>query len=85
MHDEGTGGNTNGGYGIFPLFPLHDCAFTSCPVGLNARKVKRAAASDGLYTLALRMHTLFLYLCYDSGYSWLLYHYLREWNKVGIN
>ncbi|KAI0082118.1 hypothetical protein K474DRAFT_1741752 [Panus rudis PR-1116 ss-1] len=46
MHDEGTGGNTNGGYGIFPLFPLTNCSFTSCPVGLDARKAKRAAGAD---------------------------------------
>lgn len=47
MHDEGTGGNTNGGYGIFPLFPLANCAFLSCPVGLDARKALRAANADG--------------------------------------
>ncbi|KAL4260361.1 Peptide-N(4)-(N-acetyl-beta-glucosaminyl)asparagine amidase [Pleurotus pulmonarius] len=46
MHDEGTGGNTNGGYGIFPLFPLANCAFSSCPVGLDARKALRAANVD---------------------------------------
>ncbi|KAH8091050.1 glycosyl hydrolase family 92-domain-containing protein [Cristinia sonorae] len=46
MHDEGTGGNTNGGYGIFPLFPLINCDFTSCPVGIDARKTKRAAKTD---------------------------------------
>ncbi|TFK37101.1 glycosyl hydrolase family 92-domain-containing protein [Crucibulum laeve] len=46
MHDEGTGGNTNGGYGIFPLFPLTNCSFTSCPVGLNARLIQRAAGTD---------------------------------------
>ena len=47
MHDEGTGGNTNGGYGIFPLFPLTNCNFTSCPVALNARKTLRASGADG--------------------------------------
>ena len=47
MHDEGTGGNTNGGYGIFPLFPLANCNFTSCPVALNARKTLRASGADG--------------------------------------
>jgi len=46
MHDEGTGGNTNGGYGIFPLFPLINCDFTSCPVGIDARKAKRAEKAD---------------------------------------
>ncbi|KAL0958814.1 hypothetical protein HGRIS_014133 [Hohenbuehelia grisea] len=46
MHDEGTGGNTNGGYGIFPLFPLMNCASSSCPVGLDARKALRAAGAD---------------------------------------
>jgi hypothetical protein len=48
MHDEGTGGNTNGGYGIFPLFPLQDCSFESCPVRLGARQALRAAGADGL-------------------------------------
>ncbi len=47
MHDEGTGGNTNGGYGIFPLFPLMNCNFASCPVGLNARQALRARGTDG--------------------------------------
>ncbi|GLB41005.1 putative glycoside hydrolase family 92 protein [Lyophyllum shimeji] len=46
MHDEGTGGNTNGGYGIFPLFPLRNCSFTACPVGLAARQALRAAGAD---------------------------------------
>ncbi|PFH48572.1 glycoside hydrolase family 92 protein [Amanita thiersii Skay4041] len=46
MHDEGTGGNTNGGYGIFPLFPLTNCQFTSCSVGLSARSTLRAAGAD---------------------------------------
>lgn len=46
MHDEGTGGNTNGGYGVFPLFPLAGCAFGSCPAALDARKTKRAAGAD---------------------------------------
>lgn len=48
MHDEGTGGNTNGGYGIFPLFPLMNCNFASCPVGLSARQTLRAAGTDGM-------------------------------------
>ena len=47
LHDEGTGGNTNGGYGVFPLFPLSDCALEACPVQLDARKAKRAAGKDG--------------------------------------
>lgn len=47
MHDEGTGGNTNGGYGIFPLFPLRNCTFASCPVRLGARQALRAAGADG--------------------------------------
>lgn len=41
MHDEGTGGNTLGGYGIFPLFPLGNCSFTACPVGISARTTLR--------------------------------------------
>lgn len=47
MHDEGTGGNTDGGYGIFPLFPLIDCSFTSCPVSITSRAALRAAGKDG--------------------------------------
>ncbi|KAF9028902.1 hypothetical protein BDZ89DRAFT_1065801 [Hymenopellis radicata] len=46
MHDEGTGGNTAGGYGIFPLFPLTGCSFTSCPVSISARAALRAANTD---------------------------------------
>ncbi|KZP26864.1 glycoside hydrolase family 92 protein [Athelia psychrophila] len=46
MHDEGTGGNTNGGYGIFPLFPLTNCTFASCPVGISPRAALRAAGAD---------------------------------------
>ncbi|KAF8066727.1 glycosyl hydrolase family 92-domain-containing protein [Lyophyllum atratum] len=46
LHDEGTGGNTNGGYGVFPLFPLRNCSFTACPVGLAARQALRAAGAD---------------------------------------
>ncbi|KAJ6504131.1 glycosyl hydrolase family 92-domain-containing protein [Mycena vitilis] len=46
MHDEGTGGNSNGGYGIFPLFPLTNCTFASCPVGIGARAALRAAGAD---------------------------------------
>ncbi|KAJ3514058.1 hypothetical protein NLJ89_g2591 [Agrocybe chaxingu] len=46
MHDEGTGGNIAGGYGIFPLFPLQNCAFTSCSVGIAARSMLRAAGKD---------------------------------------
>ncbi|GJE97619.1 glycoside hydrolase family 92 protein [Phanerochaete sordida] len=46
MHDEGTGGNTEGGYGFFPLFPLVNCAFSSCPVDIKAREAKRAAGTD---------------------------------------
>ena len=47
MHDEGTGGNTAGGYGIFPLFPLVDCTFEQCPVDITARQALRAAGADG--------------------------------------
>ncbi|KAJ7705451.1 glycosyl hydrolase family 92-domain-containing protein [Mycena rosella] len=54
MHDEGTGGNTDGGYGIFPLFPLTNCNFASCPVGINDRAALRAngtdAATPGYFT-----------------------------------
>ncbi|KAJ7100677.1 glycosyl hydrolase family 92-domain-containing protein [Mycena belliarum] len=46
MHDEGTGGNTNGGYGIFPLFPLSNCTFASCPVGIRDRAALRKAGTD---------------------------------------
>ncbi|TFK50461.1 hypothetical protein OE88DRAFT_1701200 [Heliocybe sulcata] len=46
MHDEGTGGNTAGGYGNFPLFPLTNCSFASCPVGLKTRETLRAAGAD---------------------------------------
>ncbi|KAL5521115.1 hypothetical protein ACEPAG_9037 [Sanghuangporus baumii] len=46
MHDEGTGGNAAGGYGIFPLFPLMNCTFDACPVGLDARETLRAANTD---------------------------------------
>ncbi|KAF9527225.1 glycosyl hydrolase family 92-domain-containing protein [Crepidotus variabilis] len=46
MHDEGTGGNAAGGYGIFPLFPLMNCSFSNCPVGLAARSALRAAGKD---------------------------------------
>ena len=49
MHDEGTGGNTDGGYGIFPLFPLINCTFTSCNPGLSAREALRAAGTDGRF------------------------------------
>lgn len=49
MHDEGTGGNTDGGYGFFPLFPLSNCTFSDCPVGLKAREAKRAAGADGTF------------------------------------
>ena len=50
IHDEGTGGNSAGGYGVFPLFPLSDCAFDSCPVGLDARKALRAPNADGEFS-----------------------------------
>ncbi|KAJ8082572.1 hypothetical protein PM082_008427 [Marasmius tenuissimus] len=46
LHDEGTGGNTNGGYGVFPLFPLANCSFQSCPVGIGPRAALRAAGAD---------------------------------------
>jgi hypothetical protein len=47
MHDEGTGGNANGGYGFFPLFPLTNCTFAACPVGIGARAALRKAGADG--------------------------------------
>jgi hypothetical protein len=47
MHDEGTGGNANGGYGFFPLFPLTNCTFAACPVGIAARAALRKAGADG--------------------------------------
>ncbi|EJD44905.1 hypothetical protein AURDEDRAFT_88026 [Auricularia subglabra TFB-10046 SS5] len=46
MHDEGTGGNANGGYGIFPLFPLTGCDFASCKTLVNDRAAKRAKDAD---------------------------------------
>ncbi|KAG6890340.1 hypothetical protein C0992_002323 [Termitomyces sp. T32_za158] len=46
MHDEGTGGNVDGGYGVFPLFPLTNCTFAACPVGIAARQALRAAGTD---------------------------------------
>lgn len=46
MHDEGTGGNTNGGYGIFPLFPLMNCTFTVCNPAIGTRAALRAAGAD---------------------------------------
>lgn len=57
MHDEGTGGNTNGGYGIFPLFPLANCSFTSCPVALDSRKTLRAAGADGMFQKKFEYHS----------------------------
>lgn len=54
MHDEGTGGNTAGGYGFFPLFPLLNCDLTSCPVGLSAREAKRAAGTDGTTPISIQ-------------------------------
>ncbi|KAL1718177.1 glycoside hydrolase family 92 protein [Schizophyllum commune] len=56
MHDEGTGGTATGGWGVFPLFPLADCDFSSCPVGIDDRKVKRIegdSASPGYFTSTL--------------------------------
>lgn len=53
MHDEGTGGNTDGGYGFFPLFPLSNCTFSNCPVGLKAREAKRAVGADGTFITIL--------------------------------
>ncbi len=47
MHDEGTGGNTAGGYGIFPLFPLTNCSFSECPVRIGTRAALRTAGADG--------------------------------------
>ncbi|KAH0578989.1 hypothetical protein H2248_003166 [Termitomyces sp. 'cryptogamus'] len=49
MHDEGTGGNVDGGYGIFPLFPLRNCTFATCPVGITARQALRAAGTDAAH------------------------------------
>ncbi|KAL1688597.1 glycoside hydrolase family 92 protein [Schizophyllum commune] len=56
MHDEGTGGTATGGWGIFPLFPLADCDFSSCSVAIDDRKVKRIegdSASPGYFTSTL--------------------------------
>lgn len=53
MHDEGTGGNTDGGYGNFPLFPFTGVCTNSsgvdtpeCEVGIVARAALRAAGTD---------------------------------------
>lgn len=51
MHDEGTGGNSDGGYGIFPLFPLTNCTFASCPVEIGVRAALRANNTDGRFAL----------------------------------
>lgn len=48
LHDEGTGGNTDGGYGNFPLFPVRNCEFESCPVQINNRKLARVPNTDGI-------------------------------------
>lgn len=80
MHDEGTGGNTDGGYGIFPLFPLMNCNFVSCPVGLSARQALRARGTDGV---SLPSHVQFvksqnLTVTYSSRCSWVLYIYFCQ-------
>ncbi|KAF9070156.1 glycosyl hydrolase family 92-domain-containing protein [Rhodocollybia butyracea] len=53
LHDEGTGGNTDGGYGNFPLFPfIGTCTNSSgvnnpeCEPGIEARAALRAANTD---------------------------------------
>lgn len=53
LHDEGTGGNTDGGYGNFPLFPfIGSCSNSSgvsspeCEPGIAARAALRAAGTD---------------------------------------
>ncbi|KAJ4478407.1 glycosyl hydrolase family 92-domain-containing protein [Lentinula aciculospora] len=53
LHDEGTGGNTDGGYGVFPLFPfIGTCSNSSsvnrpeCEPGIAARAALRAAGTD---------------------------------------
>ncbi|KAH7874906.1 glycosyl hydrolase family 92-domain-containing protein [Lentinula edodes] len=53
LHDEGTGGNTDGGYGNFPLFPfIGSCTNSSgvnnpeCEPGIAARAALRAAGTD---------------------------------------
>ncbi|KIK62755.1 glycoside hydrolase family 92 protein [Collybiopsis luxurians FD-317 M1] len=53
LHDEGTGGNTDGGYGVFPLFPfIGTCSNSSgvniatCQPGIAARAALRAAGTD---------------------------------------
>ncbi|KAF8591001.1 glycoside hydrolase family 92 protein [Ramaria rubella] len=57
LHDEGTGGNTDGGYGNFPLFPLTNCTFSSCPTQINSRKLARVPGTDeaqpGYFTTTL--------------------------------
>lgn len=62
MHDEGTGGNTAGGYGIFPLFPLANCTFVSCPVGITSRAALRAAGADGAF-----FHPVFMVHFFSDG------------------
>ncbi|KAJ3766792.1 glycosyl hydrolase family 92-domain-containing protein [Lentinula raphanica] len=51
LHDEGTGGNTDGGYGNFPLFPfVGSCVGATnapgCEPGIAARAALRAAETD---------------------------------------
>ncbi|KAJ3745146.1 glycosyl hydrolase family 92-domain-containing protein [Lentinula detonsa] len=55
LHDEGTGGNTDGGYGNFPLFPfVGNCLNSSgvlpnspeCDPGIQARAALRAQGTD---------------------------------------
>ncbi|KIJ39487.1 glycoside hydrolase family 92 protein [Sphaerobolus stellatus SS14] len=57
LHDEGTGGNTAGGYGNFPLSPVTNCNFTLCPVAIDDRKSARVpgtdAAQPGYFTSSL--------------------------------
>ena len=54
MHDEGTGGTATGGWGVFPLFPLADCDFNSCPVGINDRSVFTEVLSNELAFMSNR-------------------------------
>ena len=85
MHDEGTGGNTEGGYGFFPLFPLTNCSFSNCPVGLDARKANRSAGADGEFVglMSRVLNTDFSSMNkINSGYARVLHFGIRERNQA---
>ena len=83
MHDEGTGGNADGGYGMFSLFPLTGCDFTSCPVDINVRNITRAPGKDGARGEVLLGSTLTSVVMMHRCVSWLLHYYLGQQYQVG--